>query len=94
MRANGGDIAACPIDTDRSVEASAIRCGTWSELAPKPTLMSLINLSLSLPPLLFGLVFSWAAVKTLLRRASNRVASSATKSFSSKSASAASSAAS
>lgn len=65
------------------VEESEAHCGKWSDMQPSIVLMGAINLSLSLPPLLFGLVFATPAMKTLMKRAKRNFVSSVTSSVSS-----------
>jgi len=77
---------ACPLLEDATtVEESEAHCGKWSDMQPNIVLMGAINLSLSLPPLLFGLVFATPAMKTLMKRAKRNMVSSVTSSATSES---------
>ena len=77
-----GDVTNCEVNPDAySLFGVNAWCGDRSDgIAPPHSLLMVMNLSLSLTPLAFGIVFSWGAVKSLARLArgaASKIASAA-----------------
>ena len=59
------------LDAHRSpyMDVNEARCGNWSDLAPNHSVLVANNLAISLPCLLFGLLFAISAMKAVVRSA-------------------------
>ena len=58
-----GDVTKCEVNWSPYMEVNEARCGNWSDFAPSHVVLVANNLALSLPCLLFGLLFAISAMK-------------------------------